>query len=201
MATLRDVARLAGVSTMTVSRVVNNSRDVKSETRARVESVIAQLGFVPNPLGRLMAQKRLRASPSISRSVANAPNLGETDSVNADEQLIGRASSRRLGPAPQRDSIPSGDTARAMLRIVRAAQPISRVDLARRLEVNRSTVTVMVTPLIALGVLREAAPEQTTANRRGRPPIGLSLRGDKSFVIGVNIGVRQTQVGAATTDG
>jgi N-acetylglucosamine repressor len=200
MATLRDVARLAGVSTMTVSRVVNNSRAVKSETRARVESAIAQLGFVPNPLGRLMAQKRLRASRSISGSVANAPGLGKTDSVKVDKQLIGRASSRRPGPAPQWDSIPSGDTARAMLRIVRAAQPISRVDLARRLEVNRSTVTVIVRPLIDSGVLREAAPEQTTANRRGRPPVGLSLRGDKSFVIGVNIGVRRTQVGAATTD-
>src|ERR1700680_3077488 len=122
--TLGDVARLAGVSTMTVSRVVNNSRDVKSETRARVESAIAQLGFEPNPLGRLMAQKSLRASPSISRSVSDAPNLGEPDSVNVDEQLIFRASSRRPGPVPQRASIPSSDTARAMLRIVRAAQPI-----------------------------------------------------------------------------
>jgi predicted NBD/HSP70 family sugar kinase len=88
-----------------------------------------------------------------------------------------------------------------MLRIVRAAQPISRVDLARRLEVNRSTVTEIVRPLLASGVLREGAPEERPSSRRGRPPIGLSLRGDKSLFIGVNIGVRRTQVGAATTDG
>jgi predicted NBD/HSP70 family sugar kinase len=201
MTTLRDVARLAGVSTMTVSRVVNNSRDVKSETRARVQRAIAQLGFVPNALGRLLAQKRPRASLSISGNASDGNNFGEKDSVNADEQLVFQASSRRPEPAAQRPSIPSGDTARAMLRIVRAAQPISRVDLARRLEVNRSTVTVIVTPLIASGVLREAAAEQPAATRRGRPPIGLSLRGDKSFVIGVNIGIRRTQVGAATTDG
>jgi predicted NBD/HSP70 family sugar kinase len=87
-----------------------------------------------------------------------------------------------------------------MLRIVRAAQPISRIDLARRLEVNRSTVTEIVTPLIASGVLREAAPEKAI-HRRGRPPIGLTLRSDRSFFIGVNIGVRRTQVGAAITDG
>src|SRR5204862_7693463 len=110
-------------------------------------------------------------------------------------------SRRRLEPAPPRASIPSGDTARAMLRLVRAAQPISRVDLARRLAVNRSTVTVMVTPLIASGVLREAAPEPTAGNRRGRPAIGLSLRADKLYVIGDNIGVRRNQVGASTTDG
>jgi predicted NBD/HSP70 family sugar kinase/transcriptional regulator with XRE-family HTH domain len=201
MATLRDVASLAGVSAMTVSRVVNNSREVKSETRARVESAIAQLGFVPNALGRLLAQKKLCAGPSISGGVSAGNELGDKNSVNDGEQPSFQALSRRPEPAPQRATIPSGDTARAMLRIVRAAQPISRVDLARRLEVNRSTVTVMVTPLIASGVLREAAPEQTAASRRGRPPIGLSLRGDKSFVIGVNIGVRRTQVGAATTDG
>ncbi len=201
MATLRDVARLARVSTMTVSRVVNNSRDVKSETRAHVQSAIAQLGFVPNALGRLLAQKKVRASPARSGTVSDGNDFREKNRVNADDQLSFQAPSQRPEPAPQRATIPVGDTARAILRIVRAAQPISRVDLARRLEVNRSTVTVMVTPLIASGVLREAAPEQRAASRRGRPPIGLSLRGDKSFVIGVNIGVRRTQVGAATTDG
>src|SRR5258706_10809218 len=201
MATLRDVARLAGVSTMTVSRVVNNSRGVKSETRARVESAIAQLGFVPDAFGRLLAQKRRGGTVSISGGVSDGDSLGEQLSDNAGEGLNFQAPSRLPESALQRAAITSSDTARAMLRIVRAAQPISRVDLARRLEVNRSTVTVIVTPLIASGVLREAAAEQTVATRRGRPPIGLSLRGDKSFVIGVNIGVRQTQVGAASTDG
>jgi predicted NBD/HSP70 family sugar kinase len=95
----------------------------------------------------------------------------------------------------------SSDTARTMLRIVRAAQPISRVDLARRLEVNRSTVSEIVTPLIAAGVLREAASAPAASQRRGRPAIGLTLRSDRWFIIGVNIGVRRTQVGAATTDG
>ncbi len=201
MATLRDVARLAGVSTMTVSRVVNNSRGVKSETRARVESAIAQLGFVPDAFGRLLAQKRRGGTVSMSGGVSDGNSLGEKLSDNAGEGLNFQAPSRLPESALEKAAIPSSDTARAMLRIVRAAQPISRVDLARRLEVNRSTVTVIVTPLIASGVLREAAAEPTVATRRGRPPIGLSLRGDKSFVIGVNIGVRQTQVGAATTDG
>jgi predicted NBD/HSP70 family sugar kinase len=204
MATLRDVARFAGVSTMTVSRVVNNSRDVKSETRARVESAIAQLGFVPNALGRLLAQKRSRASFSTAtRSVSGDVNSNnpEEKGPNADGDLVLRALSSRRDIALQDNSSLSGDTARTMLRIVSAAQPISRVDLARRLEVNRSTVTGIVKPLIASGVLYEAAPKQGAARRLGRPAIGLSLRGDRSLFIGVNIGVRRTQVGAATTDG
>ncbi len=201
MATLRDVARLAGVSTMTVSRVVNNSGSVKSDTRARVERAIAQLGFVPNALGRLLAQKRKPASFYLTRSVlGGGSGSHEPHGQNANNELVLPASSGPRDPAVQETSSLSGETARTMLRIVHAAQPISRVDLARRLEVNRSTVTEIVKPLIASGVLCEAAPEQT-AGRLGRPPIGLSLRGDRSLFIGVNIGVRRTHVGAATTDG
>src|SRR5229473_3746072 len=200
MPTLREVARLSGVSKMTVSRVVNNSTGVKSETRARVESAIAQLGFVPNAVGRLLAQKRSRAGFSTLR----IPNLGSAgnkiDRSFAASELVHNTSPDERDLVAAEPSNVSGDTARTMLRIVHAAQPISRVDLARRLEVNRSTVTEIVKPLIASGVLCEAAPEQT-AGRLGRPPIGLSLRGDRSLFIGVNIGVRRTHVGAATTDG
>jgi predicted NBD/HSP70 family sugar kinase len=84
--------------------------------------------------------------------------------------------------------------------MVRAAQPISRADLARRLVVNRSTITEIVKPLLASGLLREAEPEQVR-ERIGRPPIGLSLRDANTFFIGVNIGVRRSQVGAALIDG
>lgn len=45
--TIRDVARLAGVSVVTVSRVLNGRPDVARKTRERVRSVIADLGWVP----------------------------------------------------------------------------------------------------------------------------------------------------------
>src|SRR5258707_2475729 len=202
MPTLREVARLSGVSKMTVSRVVNNSTGVKSETRARVESAIANLGFVPSAVGRLLAQKRSRAGFSATLRI---PNLGiagnKIDRSFAASELVPNSSPDERDLVAAEPSNVSGDTARTMLRIVRAAQPISRVDLARRLEVNRSTVTEIVTPLIASGVLCEAAPSRRTINRRGRPPIGLSLHSERSLFIGVIVGVRRTQVGAAATDG
>ena len=46
--TLTDVARLAGVSENTVSRVVRNKGSIAEETRRRVISAIEQLGYVPN---------------------------------------------------------------------------------------------------------------------------------------------------------
>ena len=92
-------------------------------------------------------------------------------------------------------------TTRELLRIVRASQPIPRVAVARRLGVHRRRITVLVKPLIDAGVLREGTPDPTLVRRVGRPPIGLSFRNESEFLIGINIGVSQTRVGAATVDG
>jgi len=51
-----DVARKAGVSIMTVSRVINNSGYVKEETRQRVFAAIKELGYYTNNLGRSLSQ-------------------------------------------------------------------------------------------------------------------------------------------------
>ncbi|HOJ84484.1 MAG: LacI family DNA-binding transcriptional regulator [Dethiobacteria bacterium] len=53
-----DIARLAGVSRSTVSRVINNYANVPPETRARVEKVIEEYGYVPHASARSLAGKR-----------------------------------------------------------------------------------------------------------------------------------------------
>lgn len=57
-ATINDVARVAGVSKKTVSRVINQSPSVRGETRDRVNAVIDQLGFTPDPQARGLAFRR-----------------------------------------------------------------------------------------------------------------------------------------------
>lgn len=57
-ATINDIARLARVSKKTVSRVINDSPSVKAETRARVEAVIAEHGYSPDPQARGLAFRR-----------------------------------------------------------------------------------------------------------------------------------------------
>ncbi len=56
--TINDVARIAGVSKKTVSRVINRSPLLKEDTRRKVETVIAELGYVPNPQARALALRR-----------------------------------------------------------------------------------------------------------------------------------------------
>ncbi len=57
-ATIKDVARQAGVSPMTVSRVVNGSSYVSSTTRSAVQHAVRQLGYSPNIAARNLASER-----------------------------------------------------------------------------------------------------------------------------------------------
>ncbi len=52
MATMKDVAQLAGVSTATVSRALMNPEKVSSSTRKRVEEAVLEAGYSPNSLAR-----------------------------------------------------------------------------------------------------------------------------------------------------
>jgi LacI family transcriptional regulator len=56
--TIRDVALEAGVSMMTVSRVINNGANVQPETRARVQAVIDALNFMPSQSARSLRARR-----------------------------------------------------------------------------------------------------------------------------------------------
>ncbi|MEI8332236.1 MAG: LacI family DNA-binding transcriptional regulator [Chloroflexota bacterium] len=71
MSTISDVARRAGVSAMTVSRVVNNSGYVSHETRARVVAAIAELGYVPNALARQLRSKRTKTLALVVSDISN----------------------------------------------------------------------------------------------------------------------------------
>jgi LacI family transcriptional regulator len=69
--TIKDVARLSGVSPMTVSRVINQSLRVSPVTRSRVEQAIAELGYVPSSLARGLSRQKTGTIALIVPDVAN----------------------------------------------------------------------------------------------------------------------------------
>lgn len=71
MATMNDVAALAGVSTATVSHVINGTRPVAGETKARVRAAIEQVGYYPNNMARALKSKKSR---TIGMIVTNSTN-------------------------------------------------------------------------------------------------------------------------------
>lgn len=56
--TIKDVAQAAGVSTQTVSRVINSRPDVSPNTRSRVQQVVNELGYSPNVIARSLSRGR-----------------------------------------------------------------------------------------------------------------------------------------------
>lgn len=58
--TIEEIARLAGVSRSTVSRVLNNHPNVRPEVRERVQAVVQQHGYVPQAAARSLASRRTR---------------------------------------------------------------------------------------------------------------------------------------------
>jgi LacI family transcriptional regulator len=70
--TIYDVAREAGVSMATVSRVVNGNKNVKENTRKKVLEVIDRLDYRPNAVARGLASKKTTTVGVVIPNIANA---------------------------------------------------------------------------------------------------------------------------------
>ncbi|WP_263249025.1 LacI family DNA-binding transcriptional regulator [Saccharopolyspora rosea] len=93
MATLADVARLAGVSTATVSHVVNGTRNVRPETRRLVEEAIEETGYSQNTLARSLVTASTKSIAVVMSAISN-PYFGqvlqgiEAEAVEHDYTLL-----------------------------------------------------------------------------------------------------------------
>jgi DNA-binding LacI/PurR family transcriptional regulator len=84
---MTDVARLAGVSHQTVSRVLNDHPNVKEQTRMRVRAAIAELGYRPNRAARALVTGRSQLIGVVARNstlFGPATMLSEFEQAAAD---------------------------------------------------------------------------------------------------------------------
>ncbi len=88
MTNILDVAKLAGVAPITVSRFVNNSGYCSPETRSKVEAAITELGYVPN---RLASGLRSKHSSTLALVVTDITNPFFTTIARAVEDTAGAA--------------------------------------------------------------------------------------------------------------
>jgi ribose operon repressor len=82
MATMKDIARLANVSTSTVSHVINNSRFVSDEIREKVMIVVKQLNYTPSALARSL---KLKETKTIGLLVTTTDNPFFSEVISAVE--------------------------------------------------------------------------------------------------------------------
>ena len=86
MASIRDVARIAGVSPSTVSRVMNGTANVEEDKRQKVLAAIQETGFKPNELARALFKQSSKIIgvivPNIENPFFNELAKKEYDSTN-----------------------------------------------------------------------------------------------------------------------
>ena len=119
--TIADVAKAAGVSVPTVSRILNDKEYVAEETRQRVEETIRKLGYTPHTQAR-----RLRGGASMTLALHHPIETPhELSSVIETPYITGAAAaaraavrsrparrgSRRTAPAARAAAVPPGQTA------------------------------------------------------------------------------------------
>lgn len=71
MATINEVAKLAGVAPITASRVINHSGYYSEKVRERVENAIAKLGYVPNTIARSLRSKHTQTLALVVTDITN----------------------------------------------------------------------------------------------------------------------------------
>jgi LacI family transcriptional regulator len=77
--TIREIARMCGVSTQTVSRVINKRPDVSPRTRRAIEAAIAETGFQPSAVARSLVHRR---SQTLGVVVAGLRYFGVAQTLN-----------------------------------------------------------------------------------------------------------------------
>ncbi|QXM05780.1 LacI family DNA-binding transcriptional regulator [Crassaminicella indica] len=82
--TIKDVAKKAGVSISTVSRVINGSKPVSNEIRQKVLKVIEETGYMPNPVARSLVMKK---SQLIGVVVPDLSNVFIGEILNGIEEI------------------------------------------------------------------------------------------------------------------
>ena len=174
-ATIRDVARQAGVSIATVSRVMRDSGAVRPETRDRVRAVADELQFVPSQLGRQLAERRHAANgivfPDLSgpyyaevvlgyegvaaelrRSVLILSTRGRPDAADAVLAMAERCDGLVVLGRTVPDEVLERLAARGAQLVLVARPPLAGVDSVN--SENRASARALTHHLLDLGARR-----------------------------------------------
>src|SRR6185369_14286990 len=86
---IKQVALAAGVSTQTISRVLNKHPDVAVETRSRILQIINELGYHPSALARSMTSERTSTIGFITAELYLASHLHTFDAITEEAEKLG----------------------------------------------------------------------------------------------------------------
>ncbi|MCO5090356.1 LacI family DNA-binding transcriptional regulator [Bosea sp. (in: a-proteobacteria)] len=86
---LREVARVAGVSTATVSRAMNNPEIVSADLRARIDAAVQQLGWVPDGAARALSTRRSQTIGAVFPALSIGEFARATHAIQSELARLG----------------------------------------------------------------------------------------------------------------
>src|SRR5512138_784695 len=104
---------------------------------------------------------------------------------------MARAAQASGKPVPPGDAPATRPSVAEVLQLVWRERQISRAEIARRRDLSRSTVSLIVEELLALGLVREVGAGES---RGGRRPIVLQFEDDAAVILGVDLGATHVAV-------
>lgn len=147
-ANIFDVARLAGVSHQTVSRVINNMPNVRPATRARVEKAIIQLRYSPSPAARALVTRRTRTIglivPAVSDYGPTSTAIHFNVAARAARYSVDTVSAVDVDPASIR-SLVEGLLRQRVDAIVLVVNDIAALEVVPALDLNIPLVAAAAT--------------------------------------------------------
>ena len=178
-ANIFDVARLAGVSHQTVSRVINDLPNVRPATRARVEQAIAQLRYSPSPAARALVTRRTRTIglivPAVSDYGPTSIAIHFNVAARAARYSVDTVSAVDVDPASIR-SLVEGLLRQRVDAIVLVVNDVSVLEIVRALDLNIPLVAAAATQrrnpqLVSIDQYRGARSAVRHLAERGHPRI------------------------------
>lgn len=142
--TLEDVAKLAGVSVITVSRVVRNKGPISAETRCRVRAAVAQSGYVPNRIAGSLASA---ASDLIGVVVPSLSNIVFADVLRGINTALAREGYRPVVGVTEYSLEEEDKLVRSLLSWRPAALIVTGLD---HLDSTVATLRASATPIVEI---------------------------------------------------
>ena len=96
--TMQDVARAAGVSTITVSRVLRTPDKVRAATRGRVQAAVLELGYVPDQVAGALSSRESRLVAALVSTLSGSIFASTVDGLARSLPAAGGRESRCAAP-------------------------------------------------------------------------------------------------------
>ncbi|MCS7181365.1 MAG: LacI family transcriptional regulator, partial [bacterium] len=82
MVTIKDIAKIAGVSKATVSKALNNKSDISKKTKKKIKKIAEEMGYIPNSIAKCLVEKKTYTIGLVLPYLGNPTTIERIKGIN-----------------------------------------------------------------------------------------------------------------------